>query len=46
MIIHDFFQVLESCMKNCGSSIHTEVATKECMEFMKQLVTVSLVTFS
>lgn len=32
-------QVLESCMKNCGSSVHTEVATKEFMEFLKQLVT-------
>lgn len=32
-------QVLESCMKNCGSSVHNEVATKEFMEFMKQLVT-------
>ena len=29
-------------MKNCGSSIHSEVATKEFMEFMKQLVTVSM----
>ncbi|XP_071108372.1 hepatocyte growth factor-regulated tyrosine kinase substrate-like isoform X1 [Haliotis cracherodii] len=28
-------QVLESCMKNCGSLIHGEVATKEFMEFMK-----------
>ena len=28
-------------MKNCGSSVHNEVATKEFMEFMKQLVTVS-----
>ena len=34
-------KVLESCMKNCGSSIHNEVATKEVMEFLKQLVTVS-----
>lgn len=33
-------QVLESCMKNCGSSIHGEVATKEFMEFLKQLVPV------
>lgn len=31
-------QVLESCMKNCGSLIHDEVATKEFMEFLKNLV--------
>lgn len=31
-------QVLESCMKNCGSTIHAEVATREFMEFMKNLV--------
>lgn len=31
-------QVLESCMKNCGSTIHDEVATKEFMEFLKNLV--------
>ncbi|XP_041362531.1 hepatocyte growth factor-regulated tyrosine kinase substrate-like isoform X3 [Gigantopelta aegis] len=28
-------QVLESCMKNCGSMVHGEVASKEFMEFMK-----------
>ncbi|KAK3590950.1 hypothetical protein CHS0354_034521 [Potamilus streckersoni] len=28
-------QVLESCVKNCGSPIHSEIATKEFMEFMK-----------
>lgn len=33
-------QVLESCMKNCGSLIHDEVATKEFMEFLKGLVNV------
>ncbi|XP_045212780.2 hepatocyte growth factor-regulated tyrosine kinase substrate-like [Mercenaria mercenaria] len=31
-------QVLESCMKNCGSLVHDEVATKEFMEFLKNLV--------
>ncbi|KAL4240613.1 hypothetical protein ACF0H5_001404 [Mactra antiquata] len=31
-------QVLESCMKNCGSLIHDEVATKDFMEFLKNLV--------
>ena len=30
-----YFQVLESIVKNCGSTIHAEVATKEFMEFMK-----------
>ncbi|KAH3861980.1 hepatocyte growth factor-regulated tyrosine kinase substrate-like [Dreissena polymorpha] len=33
-------QVLESCMKNCGSLVHDEVATKEFMEFLKGLVNV------
>ncbi|KAK2166855.1 hypothetical protein LSH36_34g03012 [Paralvinella palmiformis] len=27
--------VLESCVKNCGSVIHEEIATKEFMEFLK-----------
>ncbi|XP_052784474.1 hepatocyte growth factor-regulated tyrosine kinase substrate-like isoform X2 [Mya arenaria] len=31
-------QVLESCMKNCGNLVHDEVATKEFMEFLKNLV--------
>ena len=35
-----YFQVLESCMKNCGSLVHDEVATKEFMEFLKNLVNV------
>ena len=34
-IISFFSQVLESVVKNCGSTIHTEIATKEFMEFMK-----------
>lgn len=33
-------QVLESCVKNCGSFIHQEVATKEFMEFFKDTVKV------
>lgn len=36
-------QVLESCMKNCGSLIHDEVATKDFMEFLKGLVNVSMI---
>ncbi|KAG8199590.1 hypothetical protein JTE90_009427 [Oedothorax gibbosus] len=31
-------QVLESCMKNCGSPIHTEVASRPFMEELKDLV--------
>ncbi|KAF8766577.1 Hepatocyte growth factor-regulated tyrosine like protein [Argiope bruennichi] len=31
-------QVLESCMKNCGSLIHAEVATRPFMEELKDLV--------
>ncbi|XP_048760354.2 hepatocyte growth factor-regulated tyrosine kinase substrate-like [Ostrea edulis] len=30
-------QTLESCVKNCGSIIHEEVATKEFMEFLKDI---------
>ncbi|XP_070187544.1 hepatocyte growth factor-regulated tyrosine kinase substrate-like isoform X4 [Littorina saxatilis] len=28
--------VLETCVKNCGAPFHQEVATKECMEFLKE----------
>ncbi|KAL8588967.1 hypothetical protein ACOMHN_065749 [Nucella lapillus] len=28
--------VLETCVKNCGALLHNEVATKECMEFLKE----------
>lgn len=31
-------QVLESCVKNCGSLIQEEIATKEFMEFLKDLL--------
>ncbi|CAH1794150.1 unnamed protein product, partial [Owenia fusiformis] len=31
-------QVLESVVKNCGSGVHTEIATREYMEYMKELV--------
>ncbi|BFZ17707.1 hypothetical protein BsWGS_20747 [Bradybaena similaris] len=30
-------QVLEACVKNCGSPLHIEVASKEFMEFLKDL---------
>ena len=33
-------QCLESMMKNCGSFIHDEVATREYMEFLRELVQV------
>lgn len=35
------FQVLESCVKNCGNAIHEEVATGSFMNDMKDLVNVS-----
>ena len=35
-----YIKVLESVMKNCGTTIHCEVATKEFMEFFKDLVKV------
>ncbi|XP_071445048.1 hepatocyte growth factor-regulated tyrosine kinase substrate [Hetaerina americana] len=31
-------QVLESCVKNCGTPIHDEIATKQFMEQLKELV--------
>ncbi|XP_053208181.1 hepatocyte growth factor-regulated tyrosine kinase substrate-like isoform X2 [Panonychus citri] len=34
-------QLLESCMKNCGSSFHYEVATKNFMEELRELVKVT-----
>jgi growth factor-regulated tyrosine kinase substrate len=34
------FQALESCVKNCGSIIHEEIATKEFMEFLKEIAKV------
>lgn len=36
-----FIQVLESCVKNCGSLIHDEIATKQYMEQLKELVKTS-----
>lgn len=34
-------QVLESCVKNCGTPIHDEIATKQFMEQLRDLVKVS-----
>lgn len=34
-------QVLESCVKNCGTLIHDEIATKQYMEQLKELVKTS-----
>lgn len=31
-------QVLESCVKNCGSPVHNEIATKQFMEELRDLV--------
>lgn len=36
--INNFQQVLESCVKNCGSPIHDEIGSKQYMEQMKELV--------
>ncbi|XP_011158521.1 hepatocyte growth factor-regulated tyrosine kinase substrate [Solenopsis invicta] len=33
--------VLESCVKNCGTLIHDEIATKQYMELLKELVKTS-----
>ena len=32
------FQVLESCVKNCGSLIHEEIATRGFMEELRELL--------
>ena len=34
------FKVLEAVMKNCGTMIHTEIATKDFMEFFKDQINV------
>ena len=36
------FQVLEAMMKNCGATVHVEVATRDFMEFFKEQANVSL----
>lgn len=41
MFINLFIQVLESCVKNCGTLIHDEIATKQYMEQLKELVKTS-----
>jgi hypothetical protein len=33
-----FFQLIESCVKNCGQLIHDEVCTKAFMEELRELV--------
>lgn len=42
MFSYIFAQVLESSVKNCGSLVHNEIATKEFMEFMKDQAKVIL----
>ncbi|KAK3726637.1 hypothetical protein QZH41_012290, partial [Actinostola sp. cb2023] len=37
--------VLEACIKNCGSGFHDEIATKEFMEEMRNLIRVGIVQF-
>lgn len=39
------FKVLESVVKNCGSTIHDEVANKQTMEELKEILKVILVVF-
>lgn len=36
-------QVLESVVKNCGQTVHDEVASKQTMEELKELLKVNLV---
>lgn len=33
-----FFKVLESCVKNCGSLVHEEIATRAFMEELRDLL--------
>ena len=33
-------KVLEACVKNCGAPMHKEVATKEIMDFFRELAKV------
>ncbi|KAI1715738.1 VHS domain-containing protein [Ditylenchus destructor] len=37
-VAHHTLLVLEACVKNCGKKFHTEIATKEFMDDLKQLV--------
>lgn len=41
MFINIYVQVLESCVKNCGTLIHDEIATKQYMEQLKDLIKTS-----
>ena len=36
------FKVLEACVKNCGAPMHKEVATKEVMDFFRELAKVGI----
>lgn len=38
-------QVLESVVKNCGQTVHDEVASKQTMEELKDLLKVNFVPF-
>ena len=35
-------KVLEACVKNCGAPMHKEVATKEIMDFFRELAKVGI----
>lgn len=37
-LIPSYSQVLESCVKNCGSLIHEEIATRAFMEELRELL--------
>lgn len=40
------FKTLEACMKNCGGPIHDEVATRDCMDELRNLANVSIKLFA
>lgn len=40
MFVYFFMQVLESVVKNCGQTVHDEVANKQTMEELKELLKV------
>ena len=39
-------QVLESVVKNCGSDVHNELATREFMDFMRETAQVCTIVFA
>ena len=37
-----FFKTVESLVKNCGSKVHVEVATKEFMDILRNIAGVNI----